>query len=131
MGANTHGTDRGGISNCYSSARVSGEIDVGGLVGDNSDLYDRQGTVVNSFWDIEASGVPGSDGGEGLTTHEIKSASTFYNAGWDFINVWGIGENQTYPYLRKYSAADINQDESVNFGDLAILAENWLSGVAR
>jgi hypothetical protein len=50
--------------------------------------------------------------------------------GWDFINIWGIGENQTYPYLRKYSAADINEDESVDFGDLAILADNWLGSIA-
>ena len=69
-------------------------------------------------------------GGTGKTTAEKQTASTFLDAGWAFINVWGIGENQTYPYLWKYSAADIDQDESVNFGDLAISAENWLTEVA-
>jgi hypothetical protein len=67
-----------------------------------------------------------SDGGTGKTTAEMQTTSTFLEAGWDFVNVWGIGENQTYPYLRKYSAADINRDETVNFPDLAILAESWL-----
>jgi hypothetical protein len=58
----------------------------------------------------------------------MKQQSTFEN--WDFINVWGIGENQTYPYLRKYLAADINQDKTVSFPDLAILAENWLADIS-
>jgi hypothetical protein len=59
----------------------------------------------------------------------MQTAGTFLEAGWDFVNVWGIGENQTYPYLRRYSAADINQDASVNFLDLALLAENWLTDI--
>jgi hypothetical protein len=86
-----------------------------------------RGGITSSFWDMETSGQTVSGGGVGKTTVEMQTASTFLEAGWDFINIWGIGENQTYPYLRKYSAADINQDEIVNFPDLAILAENWLS----
>ena len=70
------------------------------------------------------------DGGTGKTTTEMQTATTFLEAGWDFIDVWGVGENQTYPDLRKYSAADINQDETVDFGDLAILADNWLASIA-
>jgi len=63
-------------------------------------------------------------------TAEMRMAKTFFDAEWDFVNVWSIGQNQTYPYLRKYSAADINEDGSVNFLDLAALAENWLTGMA-
>jgi hypothetical protein len=88
------------------------------------------GTVAACFWDIQTSGRATSAGGTGKTTAEMKTPSTFLEAGWDFVNIWGIGENQTYPYLRKYSAADINQDASVNFLDLAVLAENWLTAVA-
>jgi hypothetical protein len=113
---------------------------VGGLVGNNSSYRVRgrlvSGSITSSFWDIETSGelnmcglqdpnATGCDNSYGKTAVEMKQQSTF--EGSDFINVWGIGENQTHPYLRKYSAADINEDETVNFGDLAILADNWLT----
>jgi hypothetical protein len=86
--------------------------------------------VINCFWGIQTSGQATSAGGTGKTTAEMQTASTFLDAGWDLVNIWGIGENQTYPYLRKYSAADINQDASVNLLDLATLAENWLTAMA-
>ena len=38
-----------------------------------------------------------------------------------------IGENQTYPYLRVYSAGDIDGNGVVNMVDFAVLAERWLS----
>jgi len=46
----------------------------------------------------------------------------------DFISLsfWGIGQGQTYPYLRQYSAADVSRDGVVNFADFAILADRWL-----
>jgi len=113
------------VVDCYSTGMVSGNDDVGGLVADN-----WEGDINSSFWDIDTAGQTISAGGTGKTTAELKTASTFLEAGWDFVNVWGIGENQTYPYLRKYSAADINQDETVNFDDLAILANNWLAHIA-
>jgi len=140
----------GSLTHCYSTGTVSGDTYVGGLVGYNSEPLSQcystgsvRGTgqyiggllgrnyfvdVRNCFWDIQTSDQPTSDGGTGKTTAEMKQQSTF--EGWDFINVWGIGENQTYPYLRKYSAVDINQDASVNFLDLAVLAENWLTDLA-
>ena len=115
------GSNYGRITNSYSTGTVSGLQDVAGLVGSGG------GGVTHSFWDIQTSGQASSDGGTGKTTAEMQTASTFLEAGWDFVNIWGIGENQTYPYLRKYSAADINQDASVNFLDLAALAKNWLA----
>jgi hypothetical protein len=141
------------ISNCYSTATVSGAWRVGGLVGYHdgkitysysvgsvSGAYEVGGLVgynfwivMACFWDIETSGEPnmcGYDGdgccdpNYGKTTAEMKQQSTF--KGWDFINVWGIGENQTYPYLRRYLAGDINKDGIVNFKDFAIVALKWL-----
>jgi hypothetical protein len=117
------------VTNCHSASGVSGIINTGGLVGSNTDPWGREGVVTACFWDTQTSGQATSAGGTGKTTAEMQMASTFLDAGWDFVNVWGIGENQTYPYLRKYSAADINQDASVNFLDLAVLSENWLTGV--
>jgi hypothetical protein len=62
----------------------------------------------------------------GESTEDMQTESTFTDAGWDFINVWGIGENQTYPYLRTHLAGDINKDGLVNFLDFSILAEQWM-----
>ncbi len=120
----------GTISNCYSAGSVSGDGDVGGLVGLN-----EFGTITDSFWDTdisdvnnmcgsEGSGGSGCDPNYGKTTVEMKQQSTFQD--WDFINVWDVGENQTYPYLRKYSPANLNKDHKVDFLDIRILCEQWL-----
>jgi len=124
VGGNTGSAN---VSDCYSTGAISGTTGhVGGLVGYNFGNV----IVTDCFWDTQTSGQVTSAGGTGKTTVEMQTASTFLEARWDFVNIWGIVENQTYPYLRKYSAADINQDASVNFLDLAALAENWLTGLA-
>jgi hypothetical protein len=108
------------IIDCYSTGSVSGNYYVGGLVGS------EEGVAVNSFWDVENSGQLASVSGTGKTTAEMKTRSTFTNAGWDFIEIWGIGENQTYPFLLTDPAGDSNHDKKVDFSDLAILASHWL-----
>ncbi len=115
------GQNYGMTSYCYATGSVSGDNLVGGLVGENSVI------VLVSFWDIETSGQSYSDGGgTPKTTAEMKRQSTFTEAGWDFIEIWNIGENQTYPFLRIHSAGDINHDDIVNFYDFTILADHWL-----
>jgi hypothetical protein len=42
------------------------------------------------------------------------------------VNIWDIGENQTYPFLRTHLPGDITKDEQINFCDLGILADNCL-----
>jgi hypothetical protein len=54
----------------------------------------------------------------------MKQQATF--EGWDFINVWDIGENQTYPFLRTHSPGDLNKDGAVNFLDLCVIANQWM-----
>jgi len=105
------GHNAGTVRNCYSSGNVTGETDVGGLVG-----YDDDGTVTNSFWDVEASGTEESDGGTGKTTAEMKDITTFTDTAtegldepWDITAVapgesdqdyiWNIVDGQTYPFL--------------------------------
>jgi hypothetical protein len=119
-----------GVSNCYSTGDVSGTGDaIGGLVGYNYAF------ISCCFWDTDKQthGVTESigfnEGGivtnvEGLPTSQLHQQSTF--ADWDFINIWNIGENQTYPYLRAYLPSDINKDGIVNFLDFAITANKWL-----
>ena len=117
------------ISRCYAVGSVAGTTYIGGLVGSN-----RVKTIADTFWDSESSGLAnmcgiqesggsGCNDGAGKTTTEMHQQSTFTD--WDFINVWNIGENQTYPYLRTVPAGDINKDRIVNFLDVCIIAEKW------
>jgi len=94
------------VSKCYSTGSITtgtagqGITYIGGLIGRN---YEETGTVVNSFWDTETSEQSSSDGGTGKTTAQMKTKSTFTNAGWDFVTVWNICESPyilTYPWLQ-------------------------------
>jgi len=97
------------VSNSYSAGPVSDtHLDVnpptpegmGGLVGRN------RGHVVNGFWDLAASGLSASDGGDGKTTAEMQTDATFLEAGWDFVceavngaeDIWWMPEGG-YPRL--------------------------------
>ena len=122
------GTSRGDVSNSYSTANVYGVRWVGGLVGCGRNITHSYSTgsvngdefvggligtgspnrVVSAFWNIDTSGEAASPGGGmGLTTTEMQTASTFLEAGWDFVgetengpnDVWKIVEGQTYPLL--------------------------------
>ncbi len=73
------GVNNGSVSNSYSAGSVSGSTDVGGLVGVGF------GSAPNSFWDKDTSGQTTSAGGTGKTTAEMKTLSTFTDAGWDFV----------------------------------------------
>jgi len=114
----------GSITDCFSTGAVSGNNYIGGLCG----LIGAGGTITSCFWDIETSDCNVSDGGTGLPTAQMQRRSTFTDAGWDFVEIWDIGENQTYPFLRTHLAGDIDHDSIVNFYDLAILADYWLEG---
>jgi len=93
------GNNGGFVTQCYSTGMVIGsESDIGGLVGWNFD-----GSVTQSYWNINTSGIGTSDGGAGRTTEEMicpYNSDTTY-VGWDFINVWNIhgGINEGYPAL--------------------------------
>jgi hypothetical protein len=84
----------GKISNCYSTGSVTGDDFVGGLAG-----WDDCGEIIASFWDVNTSGQASSAGGTGKITSEMQTESTFTDAGWDFVDVWGICEGQDYPRL--------------------------------
>jgi len=62
--------------------------------------FKNEGTITNCFWDTETSGQATSDGGTGKTTAEMKTQSTFTDAGWDFTTpIWTIQAeiNDGYP----------------------------------
>ena len=80
------------IVNCFSAGSVQGEQDTGGLLG-----LTHEGEILRCFWDIETSGQTESAGGEGKTTAEMQTASTFI--GWGPYAVWTIAEGIEYPRL--------------------------------
>lgn len=131
------------IEDCYSNSNVSGALYRGGLVGesDYGSIKNSFSTgsilggglvgigigdvIIDSFWDIETSGQSTSYGGTGKTTAEMKLPSTFTN--WDFIETWGIEDNQTYPFLKlTYPVGDLDLSKDVNLVDLSIFALHWL-----
>jgi hypothetical protein len=97
----------GTFVNCYSSGQVTGNDYVGGFVGRNN-----SGTFYGCFWDTETSGQLTSAGGEGKTTGEMETLSTFKDAGWDFIDdnsdglheTWMMAEGGGYPVLSIFNS---------------------------
>ncbi len=124
------GGNYGTVSSCYSNGDVGGGYDLGGLVGAN------RGSVSRCFWDIDTQthGVTDSIGdNDGIVTNvagpptaQMQTEFTFTSAGWDFLEIWNIAENQTYPYLRQYWSGDLNMDGRADLLDFAIFAGHWL-----
>ena len=128
-------SNSGTVSNSYSTGSVSASYDVGGLVGYNSGTVSNSystgvtarrpyytggsiigglvgktyssATVTRCFWDTQTSGKTTSSGGTGKTTAKMQTASTFLDAGWDFVgetangteDIWWINEGKDYPRL--------------------------------
>ncbi len=99
----------GVVSNCYNTGTVSGNYNVGGVCGENS------GTVSNCYYLIGCAvdrngttqyGIGTSSSGSsvadisgattGLTDAQMKLQSSF--VGFDFENVWAMGNSTTYSY---------------------------------
>lgn len=111
---------RGILSNCYSLAYVGGNSYVGGLVGnfwystathcyaaggvggntDSGPLFGgfSYASQYNCFWNIETCAQLLSSVGSGKTIAEMKTGATYTD--WDFTNIWGISEGNSYPYLK-------------------------------
>jgi PKD repeat protein len=89
------------ITNCYCTGNVVGNSDVGGFSGDAP--YGV--SVISCFWDTETSGVLVSSAGEGKTTAEMQTQSTF--VGWDFETLWGLSAYDEYKYP-KFLCADFS-----------------------
>ena len=91
------------VSQSYAIGRVTGVTDVGGLVGFSSGT-----NVVNSFWDLNTSGVSRGVVGTGKTTSQMLDIATY--APWDIAegstasNTWGICPdiNGGYPFLTAF-----------------------------
>ena len=99
------------IKNCYSTGSITAtNNNVGGLTGDN-----QGGAILDSFWDINTSGQTTSAGGSGKTTAEMKTQSTYLEAGWDFYTIWEIDSsiNNGYPYLAYPNSVPNNDNTTI------------------
>ena len=90
------GSNYGTVTTTFSAAAVGVEVsDAGGIAASNL------GTVEDSYWDVEATGIPEASNGEGHTTEQLQQEETF--AGWDFADTWTIREGEDYPDLQSAS----------------------------
>ena len=112
------------IHNSYARGTIEGTSFLAGLaiatttvtnsyaavqfIGSETTIYpiSYNGTVLNSFWDVELSGTEESTLGTGLTTAEMKDPQTIISAGWDLDledAAWQIANqqctNEGYPLL--------------------------------
>ena len=91
------GTNFNLVTNSYSTGSVTG-APAGGLVGTFiPGFHPLTAAVLNSYWDTQASGQPGSAAGIPQTTLQLKAGLP---VGFD-PTIWGInaGINNGYPYL--------------------------------
>ena len=97
------------LTNSYAVGSVSGTTDVGGLFG-----LSTSGEILRSYWDTATSGQPGSDGGEGKSTAELRgpTGATGIYAGWN-PRSWDFGSRSQYPALR----ADLDGDGVATAGE--------------
>jgi rhodanese-related sulfurtransferase len=115
---------------CYSIGFLIGESEVGGLVGGHP------GVVIDSLWDIEASGLSSSAEGTGKTTAQMHTAATFLDVGWDFVgetengteDIWSICEGTNYPRLIwQIPVGDFVCPDGITMDDFFFLLEFWLN----
>lgn len=103
------------VGACYSVGQVSGSIRVGGLIG----TKDSGITMSDAYWDRETSGQVTSADGSGRSTRALKQKSTFRR--WDFTNVWDIQEGVSYPFFRSNLVEDSNSQPALSFPDTPIV----------
>ncbi|MCL2695957.1 MAG: hypothetical protein FWE69_06500 [Clostridiales bacterium] len=98
------------VENCYAVGSVSGE-DASRVHGFVGTVGSFGADIANCFFDVETTGqtVGGSPGATGKSTEEMKTKTTFTDAGWDFEWIWGIGahRNEGYPYFLAFRTGQI------------------------
>ena len=89
------GSNGGDVFRTYSTGVVTGDQDVGGLVGYNDRFHES--VVCGSYWDAETSGCQESVGGKVKTTNQMQDPNTFN--GWGCESLWTIDKGNDYPRL--------------------------------
>lgn len=84
-------------------------------------------TATGCFWNKTLTNWgTDTDGVTGMTTSQMKTASTF--AAWDMTDTWTICQGTNYPRLRwQVDSMDWVCPDGIGFEDLAWLADRWLA----
>ena len=116
----------GSVFESFASGRISAPDDarVGGLIA--ADDLEFGATGENSFWDIDSTGTPDSEGGRGLTTSTMTSLTDFMaEAGpaWSFTEDWAPpdGTQRARLYALEPIVWAAPSDVSEVYGDTASL----------
>ena len=105
----TIGGADGNVIHSYAVGSVEGEKYVGGLIGRNA--YNN--VLESAYWDMNRTGQEISDGGLGRTTREMSFESTYI--GWDFDDTWVMLPNATAPVLRnEYGEEELKELMGLN-----------------
>ena len=126
-------TPTGTIENSYATGNVTGYYNVGGLVGRNwiwGPGVPTHATIINCYYNNHA-GNPsvGIGYGPGDCTAINDNESYFYYSSnppmdlWDFVNIWGIDEGVSYPYLL-WQIADTTPPEIICPVDITVEQES-------
>lgn len=110
------GYNSGTIDTSYAAGDVTGSgSDIGGLVGASSSsgappdpgggFGPQSGVATTSYWNKGTTSQVSSDGGNGLTTAEMKQSSNFTS--WNFTSTWSISAGSSYPYLSIYTTSPL------------------------
>jgi len=103
----------GTAKNCFSS----GKADKGGFVGSHPTIIN----ITGCFWNTETSGIDSSDFGLGKSTSEMRSITTFTDAGWDFSVIWDINSKNNYgqPFIKNqiFPAEPVTKIANINDQD--------------
>jgi PGF-CTERM protein len=106
------GFNSGTVRETFASGTVTGSEDVGGLVGTNGE----EGTVQDSYYDLNATGQATSAGGTGLTTAQMTGEAARTNmSGLAFDTVWTT-QSGDYPGLIEKSDSN-TPDRTTTPGD--------------
>ena len=115
---------------CYSTGDVTytGATDPTdkGFIGSNL------GTAYNNFFDSEASNQTTATGADPKTTVQMKTQSTFTDAGWDFTSpVWAIagGTNNGYPNLESNTSTKTWLGGTTDYLTAWTALSNWDDGI--
>ncbi len=117
----------GSISNCYAIGDVNVANDSGGFVGE-----DDGGSYTKCFWDSDVNPDVNGIGNTtdpnviGKSTTEMKTESTYVDAGWDLVETWRVCDGLSYPKLLwQLLTGDFVCPDGVDMRDFAVLAGQW------
>jgi len=110
------GVNSGAIIHSYSTGRITGMYDIGGMIGKREDTT----RVYNCFWDIETSGLKYSNGGTGLSSVQMQKNTIYLRNNWDFVfektngkeDIWARhdGINNGYPLFAWQSPFPVKEN---------------------